>query len=341
MKKFLKFVDKRNNFIIMSFPYKLWESQKLLQRYIYILFPWIFLFSFYLTVFLNNAFIHSETLVFALLDDLTDLLMIPYIWIFGYYFSMWFYKKSDVEILKIQNYLYKERMDKIEHKIVIINRVFKLTQLFACFIPISGFLFIDFASKNNGIWYHQITMFGYTLYIFLVCMSWYFCSCIVLTAIFSSIKIHTILKYVEDKSPINVYHNDNNCGFNEISKILVFNLGIAFYYVFAGGIIVFSDFNAYYATNGVIKNAFAVNPWLIFIFALMLILYSTIVVIPIIELRGILKDIIISAEISSAEDKERITSFPINIKTIRTFISVWIIPLIMAVFAGVSALSNK
>lgn len=341
MKKILSFVDKQNNFIIMSFPYKFWESKKLFQRYIYILFPWIVLFAFYLTIYFNNALFHSDSLVFALMDDLADLLMIPYIWIFGYYFTMWFYKKSDDEFFKIQDYLYKDDKVKVIHIITKINRVFKLTQLFSYFIPISGFLFIDFASKNNGIWYHNLTMFGYILYTFLVCVSWYYCSCIVLTAIFSSIKVHTILKYIKEDTLINVYHNDNNCGFNEISKILVFNLGIAFYYVFAGGIIVFSDFNAYYVTNKVIKNAFAVNPWLIFVFIFMLILYTMIIVIPIIELRGILKDRIISAEISSAEDKERITSFPINIKTMRTFLSVWIIPLIMAIFAGVSALNNK
>ncbi len=341
MKKLLRFLDNRNNFIIMSIPYKLWGKKNLLLRYIYILIPWIVLFFFYLTVFLNNAFSKNKTITFALLDDLTNLLIIPYIWIFGYYFLMYFFKKSEFEIQKTQNKLYKNRMVKIEQKIKNIDRVFKLTQLFAYLIPIAGFLFIDFAKKNNGIWYNHIPPLGHPIFIILVCMSWYFCSCIVLTAVFSSIKIHTILKYVDDKTPIDVYHSDNNCGFSEISRILVSNFGIAFYLVFAGIIIVFSDFNAYNVTNGFIKTAFADNPLLIFIFALMFIMYSLIVVIPIFELRELLNDRILSAKISTIEDKERITSFPVNIKTIRTFISVWIIPLIMAIFAGVSALSNK
>ena len=341
MKKLLRFLDNRNNFIIMSIPYKLWGKKNLLLRYIYILIPWIILFFFYLTVFLNNAFFNNKSITFALLDDLTDLLIIPYIWIFGYYFLMYFFKKSEFEIQKTQNKLYNNRMVKIEQKIKNIDRVFKLTQLFAYLIPIAGFLFIDFSKKNNGIWYNHIPPLGQPIFIILVCMSWYFCSCIVLTAVFSSIKIHTILKYVDDKIPIDVYHSDNNCGFNEISRILVSNFGIAFYLVFAGIIIVFSDFNAYNVTNGFIKSAFADNPLLIFIFALMFIMYSLIVVIPIFELRELLNDRILSAKISTIEDKERITSFPVNIKAIPTFISVWIIPLIMAIFAGVSALSNK
>ena len=342
MNKIISFIDKRKSFIFMIFIFKLWESKKLLQRYIYILLPWILLLAFYFSVFINEAFFPNQKLIFALSNDLTDLLIIPYIWIFGYYFTMWFYKKSDNEIQKAQEYLYKNNKDIINNKIQIINRVFKITQAFACFIPIVGILFIDFASKNTGIWYQRVTILGYIIYTFLICMSWYLCSCIVLTAIFSTIKIHTILKNVEKKENenINVYHNDNNCGFYEISKVLVFNLGIAFYYVFAGCIIVFSDFNAFYTTNRIIKNAFAVNPWLIFIFLLMLILYSMIVIIPIIELRGILKEKITSSNISTT-DRERITPFPINIKTVRAFISVWIIPLIMAIFAGVSALSNK
>ena len=56
---------------------------------------------------------------------------------------------------------------------------------------------------------------------------------------------------------------------------------------------------------------------------------------------GTLKGKVREISPDAIEDKERITSFPVNIKTIRTFISVWIIPLIMAIFAGVSALSNK
>ena len=39
-------------------------------------------------------------------------------------------------------------MVKIEQKIKNIDRVFKLTQLFAYLIPIAGFLFIDFAKKK-------------------------------------------------------------------------------------------------------------------------------------------------------------------------------------------------
>lgn len=100
MKKLLRFLDNRNNFIIMSIPYKLWANKNLLLRYIYILIPWIILFFFYLTVFLNNAFSKNKTITFALLDDLTNLLIIPYIWIFGYYFLMCFFKKSEFEIQK-------------------------------------------------------------------------------------------------------------------------------------------------------------------------------------------------------------------------------------------------
>ena len=150
MKKLLRFLDNRNNFIIMSIPYKLWGNKNLLLRYIYILIPWIILFFFYLTVFLNNAFSKNKTITFALLDDLTNLLIIPYIWIFGYYFLMYFFKKSEFEIQKTQNKLYKNRMVKIEQKIKNIDRVFKLTQLFAYLIPIAGFLFIDFAKKIMG-----------------------------------------------------------------------------------------------------------------------------------------------------------------------------------------------
>lgn len=202
------------------------------------------------------------------------------------------------------------------------------------FIPFASLFFIGVAEADGNLsWYAALPTWLFIYYKLLIGFSWYLSASIVITAVFSLIRIHFVLRDIDEKN-IDVYNADNNCGFFACNKLIIIFLGISLYYLFAGGMMFLADFNAF--QYGV-EHTFYLYPWTGFIFLIMFFLYLVVVLIPMIEcISKVGKKIDEEKEKLKADSEEyknlmKVKIFPLTIETISAFFSVWVVPLLMLV----------
>lgn len=327
MKKLLEKED--ISYMLMQLLYKkFWDQKNIIKKYCYAIFPLVILVAFYWGLYAFGAFTMKG---FSLSVDYANLLMIPYIFLFGYYCGGWLYKYS----CNVVNGLLKEYnlKDKLKDKLATIEKIYKVFQLGMCFVPLLAGIFIYTATLDGDLnWYSCLSTWLFVCYVIVIALSWYLSACLIITVVFALIKIHIIISNI-DSSDVNVYHHDGNCGFYICNKFIVICLGISLYDLFAGSVIFISDFNA---INYNVKHAFYLYPWIGFIFLLLFFLYLILVLIVMFEsISKINQSLKITKEkVTDPKSSEymllsNVKSFPITMQMLGVFLSVWVIPLLM------------
>ncbi len=337
MKKIINKFKNVSGFIVMGIIYKaLWKKGGIVKKYIYMILPFIILILFYSIAYTSGALFYNEGLPLTL--DYTNMLMIPYILLFGYYISGWLYVYSDKVIRELQE---KVSCSEVVYKnLNLVNTIYKIAQLCLYFIPLLSLFFINVADMNGTLnWYSCLSAEEFIFYKILIGIAWYLSACLVIIAVFSVIKLHIIIKNIK-LAEISVFDSDYNCGFSKTNKMNVIFLGISLYYILAACVIFVSDYNA----SEYVENALYKYPWILFIVILVFVMYILIIIIPLIESVMVVKQAIdeekskMLANGDEVDNISKIKIFPITINMMGVFLSVWIIPLLMLIFTAYAAL---
>lgn len=330
------FLNKRSNFFIWKKYYDFfWNSNNMLLRYLYIVIPIALLFVLYLVIYFCGGYDFKG---YSFVNDYANSLVIPYIMLFGYYFTGWLFNYSNKII---EDLITRYNLSvKNQRKYIRAEKLYKIMQLFSYFIPLVSLIFIFVANENMDKNWYSVLPYGFLLFYKLVIIfTWYLAASLIIIAIFSLIKIHYVLKDI-DIEDINIYDSDNNCGFFFCNKLIIFFLGISLYYLFAGNIIVFSDFNA---VSFQIENTFYKYPWAGCIFLIMFFMYLATVLVTMFDSITLVSKVkqttLLKKDINSLDyDKvSRVRTFPITLETITAFFSVWVIPFLMLLVTVYSA----
>ena len=307
---------------------KLWENKKrsMLKKIIYIIIPWILLAILYSIIFLQGAGTIEGGYGFWL--DKTNVFVLPYMFLFSYYIGGWnsTYLNRNIRffINKIEDINDKNRCEKIlksiDKKKTIINWV-------SAFFVLFGLWFVHIADLNEtNNWYSLLSESQLNYYRFFVIATWYVSANVLFDTIVSARKIYRISHF---RPKIDIANSDNCAGLSKIFTQLFWNVGLAFYFVVSVAIIIYSDFTAYKYN---VENAFYKYPVLIIPIVLLLILYFSFTIIPLIECRRIIFEKIESESaninISRSEIEKINNSMFYSIKNVFVFLCANILYLI-------------
>lgn len=261
----------------------------------------------------------NEHMKISFLQDFTNSCVLPYAFLFSY-FACGCYKMEDIRLM---GKLIREMSDKDKQRCTDkLNKMYKyFTVIGTIIIYILAILGTCFFIKNfeTGIWLGYMPLAFKIIYSLVVCAAWIMSLTLVSESFYASAAFMEISRYDFRSYP---QHSDKMLGFRDILKNFIFHLSLVLYYIIGAIVVVYSEISKARTMEVEAKHIEIV----VLLMSIVMILYSAVNLIPLIQYRNILRQKAENAFLQNNALQFNLRLF--SKENILTFFSTAIIPII-------------